>query len=266
MIESVCFLFGAVVAFVALWKTDDTNAQIAVTPLALVALFLFVPAPWRLASGLGLLAGLPAYVAFFLYQRGQRAPMPDYTSVDGPAPVTRSDGPTGYVQTAMLPTPSTPDGPYYIPGTPHKKALSADGTAGEPMRFGGQVRTREGQPIRGAAIEIWHADGNGDYDNERYNCRGHQYTDGEGAFAFETVRPFGYGRRTWSMAGLVDYRSAHLHVKIRRDGETFTSQLWFPDDDERNPTDVAYARFRKTNVLALDREAGCLVSRFDFVL
>lgn len=266
MIETLCFLVGAVVAFVALWKTDDTNAQIAVPPILGVALFLLVPEPWRLASGLGLLAGLPAYVVFFLYQRGQRVPMPDYTAVDAPAPATPSEGPVGSTRKAMHRTPSTPDGPYYIPGTPHKQLLAADGTAGEPMRFVGHVRTRGGEPIRGAAIEIWHADGNGDYDNEHYNCRGHQYTDEAGAFAFETVRPFGYGRRSWSMAGVVDYRSAHLHVKIRRDGETFTSQLWFPDDDERNPTDVAYARFQETNVLALDREAGRLVARFDFVL
>ena len=63
----------------------------------------------------------------------------------------------------------------------------------------------------------------------------------------------------------VNAQMAHFHVKIARDGETFTTQIWFPED-ERNATDIAYARFQKTNVLALRREGDTWVGHFDFVV
>ncbi|GEM_PF-534262 len=259
---------SAALVFLCLWKTDDTNAQIGVVPIALLALFTLVPGEARVACGFGLFVSIPAYAAFFVRQRGRRVPMPDYFGVDGVDGVAAPASVAAVAQSApdVHRTPSTSDGPYYIPNTPHKQVLAAGGTPGQRMRFTGHVRTRDGAPVRGAAIEIWHADGNGDYDNEHYNCRGHQYTDEEGGFGFETVRPFGYGRKSLSMAGVVDYRSAHLHVKIRRDGETWTSQIWFPDDDDRNPTDIAFSRFAETNVVTLDREDGIEVARFDFVL
>ena len=133
------------------------------------------------------------------------------------------------------------------------------------MRFRGRVLETDGTPIEGATVEIWHADGGGDYDNSDFNCRGHQFTNHDGEFGFETVRPFGYGRRTMSLAGVVDYRSAHIHAKIRTKGKTFTTQVWFPGDS-RNAQDIAFWKFKDTNVVRLDRDAVGLRSEFDFVI
>ena len=127
------------------------------------------------------------------------------------------------------------------------------------------MRDGERRPNAGATTEIWHADGNGNYGNH-LKFRGHQPTAGDGHFDFESVRPYGYGKRSFSMAGWIDYRSAHQHVKICKDGETFTFQLWFPDDDERNPAHITYGRLREKKVLSLERGANGLVSPFDFVL
>lgn len=44
----------------------------------------------------------------------------------------------------------------------------------------------------GAVVDVWSCDGNGVYDNTDFRLRGHQFTDAEGRFAFETVKPRDY--------------------------------------------------------------------------
>ena len=129
------------------------------------------------------------------------------------------------------------------------------------MNFAGQVLRQDGTPATGACIEIWHADGNGDYDHHSFNTRGHQFTDGNGEFLFETTKPSGYGTHSMSLIGTIDFRSAHIHVKIRTGGDTFTTQVWFPDDP-RNATDVAYWAFKNSNVVSYDDDAPTLTARF----
>ena len=260
------FLAAVTATFLAMWATDDSNVQIGVPVTVAAGVALPLPEGGRAVWFAGIFVGLIAYTIFFVAQRGRRVAMPDYAHADGVPAVALGESAGEHPPNASRPTPSTPDGPYYVPGSPRKNRLAEDGTPGDPMRFEGTVRDAEGRPVEGAALEIWHANGNGDYDNEAWNCRGHLYTGAEGRFSFETVRPFGYGKRSWSMAGVVDYRSAHFHVKIRKDDATFTTQIWFPDDDDRNPTDVAYSRFENTNVLTLDREGETWLGRFDFVV
>lgn len=258
---------AAAVVYVAMARTDDTNLQIGVVPVALLLLFTLVPAELRLATGLGLLVGVIGYAVSFVRARGAKVPLGDLrpSGAVGSAPGAEA------IEYDAAEAPSTRtapavDGPYYVSGTPEKHTLSVDDTPGEPMLFHGRVFDREGKPLVGAAIELWHADGNGDYDNEGHVCRGHQFTGPNGEFAFRTVKPFGYGLASLSMAGRVDYRSAHIHVKILRpDGTTFTTQVWF-DDDPRKAKDVAYASFAGTNSVELGRAGDLVTARYDFAL
>lgn len=121
-----------------------------------------------------------------------------------------------------------------------------------------------GAPIKNAIVEIWHADGNGDYDNEAYNCRGHQFTNGDGCFEFQTIKPFGYGKRSLSLEGVVDHRAAHIHAKLMKGERAQTTQIWFPDDP-RNSTDVVYLAVREVSTMNQQEVEGTLYSRFDFV-
>ena len=67
------------------------------------------------------------------------------------------------------------------------------------------------------------------------------------------------------MIGTIDFCSAHFHVTVRIDDGTFTTQVWFPDDN-RNASDIACWKFKNTNVISYDSDAPLLTARFDFVV
>lgn len=262
---AVLILVALTVGF-ALHKSDDSNFQVAVVPAAVGLLIWLVAEGQRGLGGAGIALGTLAYVAVFLFNRARRVPMPDY-QMSGAAmataggPPLAAPAPSG----ALRRTPACPDGPYYMPNTPEKRQIAAKDTLGERMNFSGRVLRQDGAPVEGACIEIWHADGNGDYDHHHFNTRGHQFTNGNGEFLFETTKPSGYGTRSMSLIGTIDFRSAHIHVKVRTGSDTFTTQVWFPDDP-RNATDIAYWAFKKTNVVSYDKDAPTLTARFDFVV
>jgi protocatechuate 3,4-dioxygenase beta subunit len=108
------------------------------------------------------------------------------------------------------------------------------------------------RPVRGALLDFWQADAAGQYDNEGYRLRGHQFADGRGRFALRTVVP-----------GLYPGRTRHIHVKVQRPhGKILTTQLYFPGEP-RNRTDGIF-----DNSLLMDvRSAGAgRRARFRFVL
>jgi len=145
------------------------------------------------------------------------------------------------------------EGPYYKKDSPERKSVAAGGTYGERLVLEGRVLDRKGNPIAGAWIDFWHADGRGEYDNAGYNLRGHQYTDETGHYRLETVTPSEYSART-----------PHIHVKLQASPQSpvVTTQLFFPDV-ERNRTDPVY-----DPALVMDVSDGTegKQARFDFVL
>ncbi len=118
------------------------------------------------------------------------------------------------------PTPEQTEGPYWTPNSPERSDLTTDGAPGQQMTLTGTVVDTACQPVPGTLLDFWQCDGNGVYDNEGYKLRGHQYTDGNGAFHLTTVKP-----------GLYPGRTRHFHVKVRRPGgEVLTTQLYFPGE------------------------------------
>ena len=88
------------------------------------------------------------------------------------------------------------------------------------LRLPGYVLTEDCQPVAKALIELWHANEQGYDDNSGYKLRGHQFTDGEGKWWFETIVPGGYNNRV---------RTRHYHLKVQRPGgSVLTTQLYFP--------------------------------------
>ena len=86
------------------------------------------------------------------------------------------------------------------------------------------------KPIKGAAVDIWHADAAGAYSGEQSNgtvgrtfMRGIQRTDARGLARFDTVYPGWYTGRT-----------VHIHVKVHVGGNVIhTGQLFFNDALDR---------------------------------
>ena len=150
-------------------------------------------------------------------------------------------------------TPALTEGPFYTPSTPRRADLREPGLEGEALEVSGLVLTPDCRPVAGAAIDVWHCDARGRYDNRGFRLRGHHFTDGAGAFRFRTIRPGPYLGRT-----------PHIHVKLQGPAtRLLTTQLYFPDRPHDN---IGDSLFRKALAMRLERSGGGWRGRFDFVL
>ena len=111
------------------------------------------------------------------------------------------------------------EGPYYTPNTPQRNSLIEGEIEGTRLVLVGYVLDQNCQPLSNAWLDFWQTGADGEYDNQGYRLRGHQYTDELGRYYLETVLP-----------GLYESRPIeHIHVKVRpAGGEEVTSQLYFP--------------------------------------
>jgi protocatechuate 3,4-dioxygenase beta subunit len=127
------------------------------------------------------------------------------------------------------------EGPYYKANPPQNAALRTAGVAGTPLTLTGYVVSKSCQPIANAKLDFWQADGNGNYDNSGYTLRGWQLTDANGAYRLETVIP-----------GLYPGRTEHIHFKVTVNGQTYTSQLFFPGVSQNEGDSIYSARMLVT--------------------
>jgi len=146
-------------------------------------------------------------------------------------------------------TPPVEEGPYYKTGSPERRNIVEAGVPGQKLVVEGRVLDRQGKPVPHAWLDFWHADGEGNYDNEGYKLRGHQYADEKGRYHLETVRPHFYAGRT-----------THIHGKVRANDRSpvLTVQLYFPGE-KRNATDPL---FEKGTVMEVTGQKAL----FDFVV
>ena len=148
------------------------------------------------------------------------------------------------------PTPARTEGPYFKPSSPKRRTLRDERTAGTPFRVSGRVVSVRGEPVAGALLDVWQADGNGVYDLEGFGLRGHQTTEADGTYSIDTVVPGYYPGRT-----------RHVHVKVQpAGGRLLTTQLFFPNDPG-NRRDALYSTWLRMR-LSPDGTAGT----FDFVV
>lgn len=116
-------------------------------------------------------------------------------------------------------------------------------TPGDPLLVTGRVVDRQGVPIAGAEIDIWHASPIGLYENQdadqaEWNLRGKFVSDGDGRFWLRTVKMVGYPIPTDGVVGRLlaaqgrhPFRPAHLHALIVKQGyKVLISQVYDPTD------------------------------------
>jgi protocatechuate 3,4-dioxygenase beta subunit len=131
-------------------------------------------------------------------------------------------------------TPELTEGPYYISGEKVRRDIR-EGHPGTLLTLNLRVlNAATCAPIKGAAVDVWHADAAGNYSgfgagaSSRTFLRGIQKTDVNGLAVFTTVYPGWYQGRT-----------VHIHVKVHVGGRVVhTGQLFFPD----TLTDVVYEK------------------------
>jgi protocatechuate 3,4-dioxygenase beta subunit len=169
---------------------------------------------------------------------------------------------SAFGQAQLSPTPACRDGeaatarqtegPFFKPSSPARGDLREPGMRGQPLELSGVVLTRGCRPVARALVDIWQADDAGDYDNNGFRLRGHQYTDADGRYRFRTVMPGAYPGRT-----------RHFHIKVQPPGgRVLTTQLYFPGE-ARNRTD---GLFRPELLMRVEKGEGSLAAHFDFVL
>ncbi|WP_026173879.1 intradiol ring-cleavage dioxygenase [Martelella mediterranea] len=143
-------------------------------------------------------------------------------------------------------------GPFFKPNSPLNSDLYPDAPGGERITVAGFVLDNRCRPLAGSLVEIWHADENGDYDTVGFRLRGHQFTDAQGRWWFNTIVPALYPGRT-----------RHFHFKVQRPGgRVLTTQLYFPGE----PGNARDRLFHETLLLELrDTDDGGF-GQFDFVV
>jgi len=181
-------------------------------------------------------------------------------------------GPAGVASglvTCVL-APEMTEGPYYIPNEKVRRNIT-EGRAGTPLLLHlSVVDASTCRPIKGAAVDIWHADAGGVYSGEAVQnsvgktfMRGIQRTNAQGLATFQTVYP------GWYMG-----RTVHIHVKVHLGGNVVhTGQLFFrdsltdavyraspysrrPNRDTRNTTDSIYRNGGSKSLLGMHRHGS----------
>src|SRR5512135_839580 len=127
------------------------------------------------------------------------------------------------------PTPRQTEGPFFKPRSPLRTSLLDPGIGGTKIVVSGWVLSTRCRPQAGVLVDFWQADDEGNYDNDGFRLRGHQFTDEAGRYRLETVVP-----------GLYPGRTRHIHVKVQAPNRPIlTTQLYFPAE-ARNSRDFLF--------------------------
>ena len=137
-------------------------------------------------------------------------------------------------------------GPFWrmhSPITPNGASIVRSPTPGPALFVDAWLRDRDGRPVVGAEVDIWHSSPEGFYENQDpvqadMNLRGKFFTDQDGHISFRSVKPAGYPipidgptGELLRAQGRHNMRPAHLHFLASKDGfKTLISQLYVPDD------------------------------------
>ncbi|UGX93279.1 catechol 1,2-dioxygenase [Bradyrhizobium barranii subsp. barranii] len=137
-------------------------------------------------------------------------------------------------------------GPFWRLNSPRVEnggSIVRSETPGAPLFVSARVIDKDGRPVTGAEIDVWHASPVGLYENQDpdqadMNLRGEFTTDQDGRFAFRSVMMVGYPIPTNGVVGRLleaqsrhPYRPAHLHALIFKPGfKVLISQVYDPAD------------------------------------
>ena len=151
-------------------------------------------------------------------------------------------------------TPSTVEGPFHVPNAPPMAngANMAANAPGIPCFCTGKVRGLAGEPVAGAALDLWQTDGEGLYEAQRPEIdgpwmRGLYRTQPDGSYLIRTVAPISY---TIPMDGTIGelmnrtnmshMRPAHIHFAVNAPGYHSLVTHLFKAGDEWIHDDAVY--------------------------
>ncbi|MFA6266774.1 MAG: dioxygenase [Pseudolabrys sp.] len=146
-------------------------------------------------------------------------------------------------------------GPFWrlnSPRTENGGSIVRSPTPGPELLVNCKVTDAQGRPVAGAEVDVWHSSPDGFYEQQDpnqadMNLRGKFTTDASGHFGFRSVKPAGYPipiegpvGDLLRHAGRHNFRPAHLHFLIYKEGfKTHISQIYVSGDDKLE-TDVQF--------------------------
>lgn len=137
------------------------------------------------------------------------------------------------------------EGPFHRPDAPavaNGAPLHQADDGGEFLFVEGRVLDTEGRPLAGAELDVWAANGEGNYSffdpsQPEQNCRGRLRSGEDGGYAVYSPLPRAYHMDVGPMGTVLNlmghqvWRPAHMHFILTAPGhETLTTQLYFAGD------------------------------------
>lgn len=155
---------------------------------------------------------------------------------------------------ASTATESTVQGPFYVEGAPWRSNGDAitDDVGDQPLLVTGHVRDTSGGPLPAATVDVWQNATNRlyavqDETQAAENLRGRFRTDGDGSFAFRTVRPVDYPipddgpvGRMLQATGRHPWRPAHIHLMVSADGHVPVTTHVFDSESRYLESDAVF--------------------------
>ncbi len=128
-------------------------------------------------------------------------------------------------------TPSQTVGPFFHIGLERISRSDLTNGNAQSVQISGQVLDGDGKPVIDALIEIWQADGDGNYQSG-FNGYGRVAADAAGAFSFTTIKP---GCVPGANGQL---QAPHIAVNVFMRGllKHLVTRIYFPDEPS-NATD-----------------------------
>lgn len=159
----------------------------------------------------------------------------------------------------------------------------ANQAIGQIIVLKGKVVDEKCKPIKGAAVHLWQADNDGNYNHMRdvrpnpiqldndFQYSGIAHTDAKGEFEFKTIVPKYYPIAFDANDRPTVFRTAHLHLSVKQLGyESLVTQSYFEGDvlDEiqeirrLNQTDIILTRADAFGIRKIRNELKPLIVNF----
>lgn len=170
-------------------------------------------------------------------------------------------------------TPRTIEGPLYVAGAPESVGFARmdDGSESDTLDtliIEGVVTDVNGNIIPNAKVEMWHANGQGNYSffdksQSEFNLRRTIYTDENGRYRAQTTMPVGYGcppdgptQGLLNLLGRHGNRPSHVHYFITADGFRKLTTQFNIEGDKYLWDDFAFGTREGLVAVAVDKSSS----------